>query len=133
MARESGMNTTIDNSPKSRGVLRRGSLLMTILTTIVTHETKPSTFTHKQQSAKSEIPKKKHKSTVLARECVCVCVEMLKTAIRYTIDTTLCREWSKAKSASRNLYFQRHQSHCNHHYRRHNHQANNPPVESRAK
>lgn len=35
---------------------------------------------------------------------------------------------STKKSTTRNLHFQRHQSHSNHHYRRHNHQVKYPPV-----
>lgn len=35
---------------------------------------------------------------------------------------------STKKSTTRNLHFQRNQSHSNHHYRRHNHQVKYPPV-----
>lgn len=37
----------------------------------------------------------------------------------------------QSKSTTRNLHFQRHQSHSNHHYRRHNHQVKYPPVAPR--
>lgn len=84
------------------------------------------------------IPYKSTECSRMPKPAVRIDPQMERTWVqqRHTLSSLLQRKRESVrnekgrKSASRNLYFQRHQSHCNHHYRRHNHQENNPPVES---